>query len=209
MTDKKCKICRRLGVKLFLKGDRCLSPKCSILKKSYPPGPKGKRRPKPLSEYGKELQEKQKVKNWYNLSETQFEKYVRDTLKKKKTVKNPAELLIQKLETRLDNVVFRLGFAPSHAQARQMVSHKHFMVNGRVLNVPSYSLKKGDKISIYPGLEKKAAFKNIKAGAKKSSPPSWLKLDKDKVEAQVVGSPNLEEVAPPGEISAVFEFFSR
>ncbi len=198
-----------MGAKLFLKGERCLSPKCSILKKSYPPGSKGKRRPKPLSEYGKELQEKQKIKNWYNLSETQFGKYVKDTLKKRKTIDNPSEVLIQKMEKRLDNAIFRLGLAPSHPQARQMVSHKYFMVNGRVTNIPSYDLKKGDKISLHAGVEKRNIFKSIKAGAKKSAPPSWLKLDKDKVEAQVVGNPTLEEVAPPGEISAIFEFFSR
>ena len=209
MKNNKCKICRRLGVKLFLKGEKCLSSKCPMIKKSYPPGTKGKRRIKALSEYGKELKEKQKIKNWYNLTETQFKKYVKETLKKRKKIENPAELLIQRLETRFDNVIFRLGFAPSHSQARQLVSHKHFLINDRSCNIPSFRVKIGDKISIRSNSRKKAIFQNLPLTIKKHEVPSWLELNKESLEGKVRGMPTLEEVVPPAEISVIFEFYSR
>lgn len=209
MQNSKCKICRRLGVKLFLKGEKCLSPKCPMVKRPYPPGQKGKRRSSPLSEYGKELREKQKLKNWYNLEERQFKNYVKKVLNMKQKVEDPDRLLIKSLETRLDNVIFRLGLATSRPQAKQLVSHSFILVNGKTINVPSYQVKKGDIISIKPEKVKKGIFQNLQTVLKKHKTPSWLELDVNKLEGKVIGEPSLEEVAPPVEISAIFEFYSR
>lgn len=209
MMDSKCKICRRAGVKLFLKGERCLSPKCPMIKKPYPPGQKKKRRTRALSEYGKELKEKQKLKNWYNLRERQFRKYIKKALEARGRVEDAAAELIEVLEKRLDNVIFRLGFAPSRASARQMISHGHFLVNDRAVNIPSFSVKKGDKIKIKPNSLKKNIFKNLSQVLKKYKPPSWLEVSAEDLEGKVVGKPNLEEAAPPAEISSIFEYYSR
>lgn len=196
-------------MKLFLKGDRCLSPKCAIVKRSFPPGQKKKRRTVPLSEFGKELREKQKLRDWYNLSERQFGNYVKKILNMGSRAQNAAALLIQKLETRLDNAIFRLGFASSHAQARQMVNHGHFTLNGRPVNVPSYQLRRGDKIGFRSSSRKKKIFEKITAALKKQKIPSWLKLDPEKLEVEVMGLPTLEEASPAAEISSIFEYYSR
>ncbi|OIO45953.1 MAG: 30S ribosomal protein S4 [Parcubacteria group bacterium CG1_02_39_15] len=204
-----CKICRRLGTKLFLKGERCFSPKCPMIRRPYPPGKKGKRRPRPLSEYGKELREKQKLKNWYNLQEKQFANYVKKILAKKKKAEDPTAILIKSLENRLDNVIFRLGFAVSREQAKQFVSHGHFLVNGKSIDTPAYSVRKGDVIAVKPHKAKKTVFQNIKTILKKQKPPSWLELSIEKLEGKVIGEPSLEEAAPPVEVSAIFEYYSR
>lgn len=209
MQDKKCKICRRLGVKLFLKGERCLSPKCPMIKRPYPPGEKRKRRTRAPSEYAKELQEKQKLRDWYNLKEKQFRNYVKEILAKKSKTQDTGTMLIRRLETRLDNVVFRMGLASSRKEARQKVSHGHFLINGRKVDRASFQVKKGDIISLRPGSFKKTAFKNAGAILKKHQPPSWIKLNIEKLQAEIVGLPTLEEAAPPVEISAIFEFYSR
>jgi small subunit ribosomal protein S4 len=205
----KCRICRRLGVKLFLRGEKCLSPKCPMVKRPYPPGQRGKRRPSPPSEYKRELVEKQKLKYWYNLNERQLKKYVKEVLEKRGKVEDASVLLIQNLEKRLDNVVYRLGFALSRDQARQLVSHKFFLVNGKPVNIPSFSLKVGDVISLKPQKSKKVIFKDLKEKLKKHPVPSWLSLDPEKLEGKVIAEPKVEEVAPPVEVSAVFEFYSR
>ncbi|MDP1538595.1 MAG: 30S ribosomal protein S4 [bacterium] len=209
MKNNKCKICRRSGLKLFLKGERCLSQKCSMIKKPYPPGPKSKKRVKALSEYGKELKEKQKLKNWYNLEERQFQKHVKEVLKARGKVVDAGTALIQILESRLDNVVFRLGLAPARAFARQTVSHRHFMINGKPIDIPSYLVKKGDKISISSSSVKKTIFQKLPTLLKKYNPPSWLKLDVENLEGKVIDLPNLEEAALPAELSSVFEFYSK
>jgi len=141
MIENKCKICRRVGEKLFIKGDRCMSPKCAMVKRPYPPGMKAKKVKRTVTEYGKELREKQKLKKWYILREKQFSKYVEEVLEKRGKTGDAGVLLIKKLETRLDNVVFRMGFASSRVQARQFVSHGHFLVNGKLIDVPSYHVK--------------------------------------------------------------------
>jgi small subunit ribosomal protein S4 len=213
MKDAKCKICRRTGRKLFLKGEKCFSPKCPMIKKAYPPGLIKKKRGRPLSEYGKELREKQKLRNWYGLRERQFSKYAKDVLDRTRRSssadENPAELLIRKLETRLDNVVFRLGFAINRAQARQMVSHGQFLVNNKKVDIPSFRVKNGDKISFCPSSQKKEIFKRLDVSLKKYETPKWLKLDKKKIEGEAIGLPTLEEASPPAEISSIFEFYSR
>lgn len=209
MKNKKCKICRRLGVKLFLKGEKCLSPKCPMVKRPYPPGQKGKRRKGPPSEYAIQLSEKQKLKAWYNLEERQFKNYVKKILEKRGKVEDAELELIKILESRLDNVVFRLGFANSRIQARQLVSHSFFLVNGNSVNIPSFQVKKGDLISLKPQKVQKKIFQNLKNLLKKHKTPSWLKLDVEKLEGKVIGEPSLEEAQPPVEISSIFEYYSR
>lgn len=209
MEDKKCKICRRLGAKLFLKGDKCLSSKCSMIKKSYPPGIKGKRKTRAPTEYGKELREKQKLKNWYNLDERQFKKYVKEVLASRGKVEDASSLLIKKLEGRLDNVIFRLGFANSRAQARQLVNHGHFLVNGKKVNIPSCQLKKGDKITSHANFQKSKFFQNLQAKLKKHQPPSWLFLNPENFQAEVKNLPTLATASPPAESSVIFEYYSR
>lgn len=180
-----------------------------MIKRPYPPGQKRKRRPSPLSEYGKELREKQKLKNWYNLRETQLRKYVKEVLKSRQKVEDPVNLLIELLETRFDNVIFRLGFAVSRVQAKQLISHSHFLVNGKSINIPSYQAKKDDIITLKPQKLKKDIFQNLSLRLKKQKVPSWLKLNIEKIEGKVIDKPSFEETAPPAEISAIFEYYSR
>jgi len=209
MVEDKCKICRRQGVKLFLKGERCYSPKCAIVRRPYPPGQKGKRRSRPLSEYGKELREKQKLRNWYNLRERQFRNYVKEVLSKRGRVEDAPSQLIRTLERRLDNVVFRLGFAASRPKARQLVSHRHIMVNGKVVNIPSKLVRKGDKIKIKLTSAKKPIFQHLPRALKKHTLPSWLNLNIEKLEGEVKDLPKVEEALPPVKMSAIFELYSR
>lgn len=180
-----------------------------MIKRPYPPGPKGKRRRGGISEFGKELQEKQKLKNWYNLRERQFSKYVKEILSKKRMIENLPTLLIEKLESRLDNIVFKLGFAASKNQARQMVSHGYFFVNGRKVNISSFQVKKGDVVSLNRSKLQKKILDNLKNSLKKQKAPTWLDLDAEKMEGKVIGLPKIEEVMPPVEISAIFEYYSR
>lgn len=209
MPGAKCRICRRVGVKLFLKGERCLSPKCAIIKKPYSPGQKPKRRTRNISEYAKELREKQKMRNWYNLKEKQFKKYVKEVLDKPGKAEDAGELLIRGLATRLDNVIFRLGFASSRAQAKQLANHNHFLVNGKRVNIPSFQVKKGDVISLSEASRKKPIFKNIQIILKKTKAPAWIELNPEKLEGKIISMPTLAEAAPPAEIHSVFEYYSR
>ena len=211
VKNSKCKICRRLGVKLFLKGERCLTQKCPMVKRSYPPGQKKKRRTRALSEYGEELREKQKLKKWYNLEERQFRKYVKKILESHQGPgkKDVLISLIKTLESRLDNVVFRLGIAASRPQARQLISHGHFLVNSKSVNIPGYLVKKGDKIRISPSSRKKNIFQNLPTLLKKRELPSWISLDVEKLEGKVIGAPSLEEAVLPAEVSLIFEYYSR
>jgi len=209
MSNNACKICRRLGQRLFLKGEKCLSPKCTMVKKSYPPGLRKKRRFSRLSEYGKELAEKQKLRKYFNLRESQFRKYVRSVLKTRGKVEDATLLLIKKLEKRLDNVVFRLGFARSRKEARKLVSQSHFLVNSKAINIPSFEVKKGQVISLKNSKKKKQFFKNISLRLKNYQAPSWLKLNLEKVEGTVVGEPKGEDITSIADISSIFEFYSR
>lgn len=209
MINAKCKICRRLGVKLFLKGERCFTAKCQMVRRPYPPGIKRrKRRGVPLSEYGTELREKQRLKNLYQLRERQFEKYVEKALSQRGKVEDATILLLKELESRLDNVVFRLGFASSRTQAQQLVSHGHFLVDKKTVNIPSFQIKKGDVISLKESSAKKVIFQNLKNVLKKQKVPSWLELDIDKLSGKVIGEPSLEG-ASPVEIPTIFEYYSR
>lgn len=209
MKKSVCKICRRVNQKLFLKGEKCFSPKCPLLKKPYAPGQKAKKRRKGFSEYGKELIEKQKMRAWYGVSETQFKKYVNKVLTKRGKVKDASLELVKILEKRLDNVVFRLGFASSRAQARQLVTHRNFLINNRAVNIPSFQVKKGDVISLKEQKKEKTYFKKVSLKLAKTTPPSWLELDKKKGEGKVTGEPNFDEAGVPAEIPSIFEFYSR
>lgn len=209
MPVSKCKICRRQGVKLFLKGEKCLSSKCAMIKKPYAPGPRKKKRPRPLSEYGKQLREKQKLRNWYNLREHKFREYVLDTIKARGKIADTSAYLIKLLESRLDNVVFRLGFAVSRSAAKKIISHKHILVNRKPINIASYQVKKGDVIALKEKAIAKPGFKNLPTILKSYTAPTWLQLDVAKLEGKVSGEPNLEESAPPSDLLSIFEFYSK
>lgn len=186
-----------------------MSPKCPMVRRPYPPGAKKKRGPGKMSEYGKELSEKQKLKKHYGLSESQFRGYVKDILKKRGGDTDAALLLIRKLERRLDNAVFRLGLAKSRREARVLVAHGHFLVNGKPVNVASFMVKKNDKITIKNTKKNKANFKDLSHSLKGYHVPDWLKLDKEQMEGVVAGDPGLDNMESAVDISAVFEFYSR
>ena len=179
------------------------------IKPAGAPTQERKKRRGAVSEYKKSLTEKQSLKRMYGLSERQFKRYVLETLEKMGKVENVAEELIQVLERRLDNVIFRLGFAKTRAHARQMVSHAYFMVNGKAVNIPSYQVMKEDKIAIKESKKKKPILKDLSETIKKTETHYWLNLNKEKMECLVIGQPSLKEVNPPVEIASVFEFYSR
>ena len=207
IIDAKCKKCRRANQKLFLKGERCFGPKCAMTRRPYAPGVHGKAFRRRSSEYGQQLTEKQKVRYVYGVSETQFKNYFKEIAKKREGDKE--ELLIRRLESRLDNVVFRLGWASSRRMARQAVNHGHILVNKRKVDIPSYGVKPGDVIQIKEKSRKSNIFENLKASLKKYDAPAWLSLDKDKIEGKVKNMPNIEDMDRVGEISKIIEFYSR
>ncbi len=167
-----------------------------------------KRRMRQLSEYGRQLQEKQELKRQYHLRERQFKNYVTGVLQKRGTG-NAAELLVRSLESRLDSTVFRMGMSDTRRGAKQMVTHGHFLVNARRVDIPSMKLRKGDIITLRPASFERPLFKQAQMKLKKHEAPSWLKLDKEKMEAEVLGEAVLVEVAPTVEIPLIFEFYSR
>ncbi len=211
MSDTKCKTCRRIGQKLFLKEDRCFSPKCGLIRKPYAPGNQKKgrkgRRRSSVSEYGLQLKEKQTLKFLYGLRERQFVNIVKDAIQK--GGKGIAKRILQMLEMRLDNTVYRLGFAKSRSLARQLVGHGHISVNGAKLNIPSYQVQKGDKISIRPLSASKKMFLDLDIALKKYNPPSWLKLDKNLKSAEVVNFPDTENLDMTVNVNSIIEFYSR
>jgi small subunit ribosomal protein S4 len=209
MINPKCKICRREGEKLFLRGERCLSPKCAMIKRPYAPGMESKKKRKSSSEYGKELREKQKLKRWYNLRERQFAAYVEKAFQKRGKSEDTGAILIKELESRLDNVVYRMGLGASRIQARQIVSHGHFLVNGKKIDVPSYHVRKGDVIGVKPGSLKSTFFKNSSTTMKKQAVPSWLQVDAEKLQVKIIGNATMADANVPAEVSMIFEYYSR
>ena len=185
-TDANCRLCRREGQKLFLKGDRCYSTKCALEKRNFPPGQHGQGRKK-ISEYGLQLREKQKTKRFYGLQETQFRNLFDKAARKKGIT---GENLLILLETRLDNVVFRLGFASSRKEARQLVTHGHFTVNGRKVDIPSYQVKAGDIIKVKEKSASSPKFREIKDMT--ITVPSWAIVGVDKLEGKVISIPCAE-----------------
>ena len=203
-TEAVCRMCRREGQKLFLKGDRCYT-KCALENRSYPPGQHGQGRSK-SSEYGQQLREKQKAKRYYGVLESQFRSYYEMAERRQgKTGEN----LLSILECRLDNVVYRLGFAMSRAEARQMVSHGHCTVNGRKVNIPSYQVKPGMVITLKEssrGLEKIKA--NVEANSSRPA-PKWLEYDANNQIAKVVGVPARDDIDLPIEEHLIVELYSK
>ena len=203
--DAVCRICRREGDKLFLKGDRCYTDKCAIARRGYAPGQHGQGRKK-MSEYGTQLREKQKAKRYYGLLENQF--YHCFELASKMAGKT-GENLLKVLESRLDNVVYRAGFAMSRPEARQLVSHGHFTVNGKPVNIPSYMVKAGDVVAI---VEKSMSSDKIKGvlEANASRPAlNWLSVDKNKAQATVVNLPERGEIDLQVEEQLIVELYSK
>lgn len=209
LLDAKCRKCRAVGEKLFLKGERCYSPKCNLLRKPTKPGAhknKKRRFRGTLSEYGRQTLEKQKVKLTYGINERQLRRYFKEANQKRGST---IEILFRKLEMRLDNIVFRLGFAPSRSIARQLVSHGHFSVDGRPVRIPSFELKTGSAIKVRPVSIGKGPFKNIKDNLKKYQAPSFLSLDPEKLEGVVKSEPNMVELKMPFNLSLIVEFYSK
>ena len=204
-TDEQCRICRREGQKLFLKGSRCYSDKCSISRRNYAPGQHGQKRAK-LSEYGTQLREKQKTKSYYGVGEKQFRGYFEMASNKKGVT---GENLLQILESRLDNVVYRLGFGASRAQARQLVNHGQFEVNGRRVDIPSYLVKAGDVITVREIKKDNGAIKaNIEANAARPV-PAWLELNNETLSGTVVRFASREDVDIPVEEHLIVELYSK
>ena len=202
-TDANCKLCRREGQKLFLKGERCYSSKCAIERRNYAPGQHGQARKK-QSEYGLQLREKQKAKRFYGVPETQFRNLFEKAAKKQgKTGEN----LMIFLETRLDNVVFRLGFAASRKEARQLVTHGHFTVNGKKADIPSMEVKAGDVIKVKERSVSSPKFKEIKEMS--ITVPSWMTVDVDKLEGKVVAMPRREEIDTPIAEHLLVQLYSK
>ena len=202
-TDANCKLCRREGQKLFLKGERCYSSKCAIERRNYAPGQHGQARKK-QSEYGLQLREKQKAKRFYGVPETQFRNLFEKAAKKQgKTGEN----LMIFLETRLDYVVFRLGFAASRKEARQLVTHGHFTVNGKKADIPSMEVKAGDVIKVKERSVSSPKFKEIKEMS--ITVPSWMTVDVDKLEGKVVAMPRREDIDTPIAEHLIVELYSK
>ncbi|NLN38418.1 MAG: 30S ribosomal protein S4 [Smithella sp.] len=205
-TDSSCRLCRREGLKLFLKGDRCYSEKCSFERRGYAPGDHGQSHRKQNSDYGTQLREKQKLKRMYGLLEKQFHGYfVRADRQKGITGTN----LLVLLERRLDNMVFRLGFANSRVEARQLVGHRHFLVNGKTVNIPSYLLKAGDEITVREGSRKINRIQEAMETVARRGIPHWLELDKDNFKATVKVLPVREDLTMPVEEQLVVELYSK
>ncbi len=204
-TNAVCRLCRRENQKLFLKGDRCYTEKCALSNRPYPPGMHGQGRSK-SSEYGMQLREKQKAKRYYGVLEAQFRKYF-DMAERRPG--QAGENLLSILESRMDNVVYRLGFAMSRAEARQLVTHGHFTVNGHKVDIPSYLVKPGMVISVKPSSRDLDKIKaNIEANASRQ-PPKWLDYDAANMLAKVTGVPAKEDIDLPIEEHLIVELYSK
>ena len=203
--DEQCRICRREGCKLFLKGERCYSDKCALNRRNYGPGSNGQKKGK-LSEYGTQLREKQKTRSYYGVGEKQFRRYfeMADNSKGK-----TGEVLLQLLESRLDNVVYRLGFASSRTQARMLVTHAAFDVNGRKVNIPSYLVKAGDVISVREIKKENGAIKQAIEANESRPVPTWLEKDAAKMTGKVVRLAGREDIDLPVEEHFIVELYSK
>ena len=202
-TDANCKLCRREGQKLFLKGERCYSSKCAIERRNYAPGQHGQARKK-QSDYGLQLREKQKAKRFYGVQETQFRNLFDKAARKSGIT---GENLLILLETRLDNVVFRLGFASSRKEARQLVNHGHFQVNGKKVNIPSYTVKPGDVIKVKEKSTNSPKFKEVKEMS--ITVPSWVAVDVEKLEGKILSVPTRSEIDTPVAEHLIVELYSK
>ena len=202
-TGPSCKLCRREGQKIFLKGERCYSSKCALERRAYAPGQHGQERKK-LSNYGLQLREKQKAKRFYGMQESQFRTCFEKASKKPGKA---GENLLIALETRLDNVVFRLGFAASRKEARQLVTHGHFTVNGKKADIPSMEVKAGDVIAVKEKSQSSPKFKEIKEMS--ITVPAWMAVDVNKLEGKVVAMPRREDIDTPIAEHLIVELYSK
>ena len=204
-TGPVCKECRREGKKLFLKGDRCYTGKCAIARRAYAPGQHGQNRSK-NSEYGLQLRAKQAARRYYGIQEGQFHKYF---LMAERKTGMTGENLLRICESRLDNVVYTLGWASSRAEARQLVTHGHFVVNGSKVDIPSYLLKAGDTVSIKAKSRDSVKIKTVLEANASRPVPTWLSLDANNLEAKVVALPERDQIDTPVEEHLIVEFYSK
>lgn len=204
-TDAVCKKCRREGVKLFLKGSRCNSNKCAIDRRAYAPGQHGKNRSK-LSEYGLQLRAKQRAKTYYRVSESQFRKYYNEAFRREGVT---SDVLFEQLELRLDNVAYRMGIGTSRAEARQLVGYEVLEVNGKKVNIPSYIVKVGDVIKVRDAKKDNKAVVSVLEANKLKGVPTWLELDKEKMEAKVLRKPTRDDVDLEVQESLIVELYSK
>ena len=204
-TGPVCRICRRAGMKLFLKGERCFGPKCGVERRATPPGMAAQRRRK-VSEYGLQLREKQKARSIYGVLEAQFRKHFREAVRRPGMT---GENLLRILETRLDNVVYRLGFGDSRKQARQLVRHGHFFLNGRRTDIPSALVKPNDIVEVAPGSRDNEYFKTVRERLAKKTVPRWLDLDLAGMRGRVLSAPGREDIDTSINEQLVVEFYSR
>lgn len=210
-TGPVCRICRREGLKLYLKGERCLGPKCPIVQrqpaKNFPPGQHGQKRTRRPSEYGLQLREKQKIRRMYGIMERQFKRHY-DEAERRGGV--TGDNLLQILEMRLDNVVYRLGFADSRKQARQLVRHGHFTVNGRKTNIPSFIVRPEDVVAVRPQSRDREYFKIVLETAGSKQVPDWIARDVTNLSGRIVNAPTPDQIErPPINEQLVVEFYSR
>jgi len=203
-----CRLCRREGTKLFLKGSRCLTEKCAVERRQYAPGQHGQStgRRRKVSEYAKQLREKQKVKRIYGLSERQF-RNIFDRVKEEPGV--TGENLLVALETRLDNVVFRMGFSSSRKAARQLVRHRHIQVNGRTVDIPSFGLTPQDEIGLVPASKDMTVVKASLEALSRAAPVSWISVDSDKVVGKVTERPTRETIPIAAQEQLIVELYSK
>lgn len=204
-TDANCKLCRREGEKLFLKGTRCLSEKCAFEKRTYAPGQHGQNVRRKVSEFGHQLREKQKVRRVYGILERQFRNYFEKAERKKGIT---GENLLQLLECRLDNIVYRLGFAPSRKAARQLVRHRHFSVNGRIVDVPSYNVRINDIIRVKDKSKSMDIF-HMALKESRGEELAWLRLNKAALEGELLQVPKREEIPIPAQEQLIVELYSK
>jgi small subunit ribosomal protein S4 len=205
-TDPVCRLCRREGIKLFLKGPKCFSDKCPLEKRNFAPGQHGKDRKAKIVGYGLQLREKQKTKRMYFAQESQFRNYF------EKAARAPGvtgELLLQQLERRLDTVVHRIGFGISRRQARQLVRHGHVHVNGRKVNIPSYQVNVGDEVTIRESSRKLVILEQAKEFASHQNAPGWLEIDRDNFKGRVLSLPKREEIQLPVNEQLIVELYSK
>ena len=205
-TDPVCRLCRREGMKLFLKGTRCHSDKCAIEKRNFAPGQHGKDRKAKIVGYGLQLREKQKTKRMYFAQEGQFRNYFEKAVRSKGVT---GEILLQQLERRLDNVVYRLGFGISRRQARQLVRHGHVHVNGRKVNIPSYPVSVGEEIAIREASLKLPILEAAKDFASHQNAPNWLDIDRDHYKGRVTALPKREDINLPINEQLIVELYSK
>lgn len=204
-TGPVCRICRREGAKLFLKGDRCYSDKCAIDRRQYAPGQHGQSRKK-VSEYGIQLREKQKTRRIYGVLETQFRRYFAEADRQEGIT---GENLLRLLERRLDNVAYRLGFGGSRNEARQLVRHGHFLVNGKKVNIPSFLVKVGDVITVKESSKDTPRIKELIEQSGTKTPPAWLELDAEQAKGRIVALPTREDIDVPVQEHLIVELYSR